>query len=115
MDQIHIRQLKMSAVIGLYPHERQAPQTVIIDLDLHLDLQSAGRSDRLTDTIDYAALTECVRKAVIESRFQLLEALAQHIADICLSESRIAAVDVTVTKPGGLQDGVVALTIHRSR
>ena len=115
MDQIHIRQLKLSAVIGVYPRERKAPQSLIVDLTLHTDLQVAGRSDRLTDTIDYAALVARVRKATARSRFQLLESLAQHIADLCLRDSRIAAVDVTASKPGALPGVVVAVTIRRSR
>ena len=115
MDQIHIRQLKLNAVIGLYPRERKAPQAVIVDLALHTDLQKAGRSDQLTDTIDYAALVERVRKAVAKSRFQLLEGLAEHIADLCLREPRMAAVDVTAAKPGALTGIGVAVTLHRSR
>ena len=115
MDQIHIRQLKLSAVIGVCPREREAPQPVIVDLALHTDLQVAGRSDRLADTVDYAALVERVRKAVAESRCQLLEALAEHIADLCLRELRIAAVDVTVAKRGALPGIGVAAAIHRSR
>ena len=115
MDQIHIRQLKLNAVIGVYPRERKAPQPVIVDLVLHADLQVAGRSDRLTDTVDYAALVARIRKAAAKSRFQLLESLAQHIADLCLREPRIAAVDVTAAKPGALPGIGVAVTMRRSR
>jgi len=115
MDQIHIQQLKLNAVIGAYPRERKAPQPVIVDIALHMDLQVAGRSDQLTDTIDYASLVARVRKAVTKSRFQLLEALAEHIADLCMHAPRIAAVDVTVAKPGALPGIGVAVAIHRSR
>jgi len=114
MDQIKIRQLKLKAVIGVRPRERKAPQPLIVDLALHAELQVAGRSDQLTDTIDYAGLVARLRKAVVKSRFQLLEALAEHIADLCLRE-RIVAVDVTVAKPGALPGIGVAVTIHRSR
>ena len=115
MDQIHIHNLKLNAVIGVYPRERKVPQAVVMDITLHTDLQVAGRSDQLSETIDYAALVARVRKAVAKSRFQLLEALAEHIADLCLREPRIAAVDVTVAKPGALPGIGVAVTIHRSR
>jgi len=115
MDQIQIRQLKLNAVIGVYPREREAPQPVIMDIILHTDLQEAGRSDQLSKTIDYAALVAGVRKAVAKSRFQLLEALAEHIAGLCLREPRIAAVDVTVAKPGALPGAEVSVTIHRAR
>jgi dihydroneopterin aldolase len=86
-----------------------------VDLALHTDLQAAGRSDQLTDTIDYAALVARVRKTVAKSRFQLVEALAEYIADLCLRETRIAAVDVTVAKPVALPGIGVAVTMHRSR
>lgn len=115
MDQINIRQLKLSAVIGVYPRERQAPQPLIVDIALHTDLQMSGRSDQLADTVDYAALVERVSKAVAASHFLLLEALAEHIADLCLRELRIAAVDVAVAKPDALPGVGVAVTIHRSR
>jgi len=115
MDQIQIRQLKLDVVIGVYPREREVPQTVIVDLALHMDLQVAGRSDQLTDTVDYAALVERVRKTAVKSRCHLLEALAQCIASLCLREPRIAAVDVTVTKPDALPGIGVAVTVHRSR
>ena len=114
MDQIHIRQLKLSAVIGVYPRERKAPQPVIVILPCTRTCKVAGRSDRLTDTLDYAALVARVRKAVAKSRFRL-EALAEHIADLCLRAPRIAAVDVTVAKPGALPGIGVAVTMRRSR
>ena len=115
MDQINIRQLKLNAVIGVYPRERKAPQALIMDLTLHTDLQESGRSDQLSDTVDYAALVERVRKAAANSHFKLLEALAEHIADLCLREPRIAAVDVTAAKPGALPGIGVAVTVHRTR
>lgn len=115
MDQIYIRQLKLKAVIGIYPRERKAPQPLVVDLALHTDLRAAGRSDRLTDTLDYAALVARIRKAVARSRFQLLEALAEHIAGLCLHAPRVAAVDVTVVKPRALPGAGVAVAIHRSR
>ncbi|MFA5043343.1 MAG: dihydroneopterin aldolase [Kiritimatiellia bacterium] len=115
MDQIQIRQLKLNVVLGVYPRERKAPQAVIVDLALHTNLQAAGRSDRLTDTIDYAALIARVRKAAAKSRCKLLEALAERIAGLCLREPRIAAVDVSVAKPGALPGIGVAVAICRSR
>ena len=115
MDQIHIRHFQLNVVIGVYPREREVPQPVIVDLALHTDLQAAGRSDQLTDTVDYVALVGRIRKAAVKSRFQLLEALAEHIADLCLREPRIASVDVTVAKPGALPGISVAVTIHRLR
>jgi len=115
MDQINIRQLKLNIVIGVSPRERAVPQTVTVDLALRMDLHVAGRSDRLEDTVDYAALVARVRKSASASRFRLLEALAEHIADLCLRETRIAAVDVTVAKPGALPGIDVAVTMHCSR
>lgn len=115
MDKIYIRQLKLKAVIGVYPRERQARQTLVVDLALHTDLRAAARSDNLKDTLDYAALVKLIRQAATKSRFRLIETLAGHIARLCLRTPRIAAVDVTVAKPGALPGVGVAVSVHRVR
>lgn len=115
MDQIHIRQLKLNVVIGVYARERKVPQTVSVDLTLHSDLQAAEHSDQLADTIDYAALVGRIRRAAAKNHCQLLEALAGRIAALCLRDPRIRAVDVTVAKPGALPGIGVAVTVRRAR
>ncbi len=101
-DKIHIRDLMLQCIIGVYPKERDAPQTVVINITLWADLARAGRSDDLGDTVDYKGLKDAVISMVDTTRFQLIEALAQKIASLCLATPGVAAAKVLVEKPGAL-------------
>jgi dihydroneopterin aldolase/2-amino-4-hydroxy-6-hydroxymethyldihydropteridine diphosphokinase len=62
------------------------------------DLRAAGQSDDLGDTLDYGALVEMVAKVVSGERFQLLERLAERIAEVVLGDARATSVTVSVRK-----------------
>ena len=97
-DLIQLRGLRVLGICGVLPEERERAQPFEVDLDVEVDLAAAGRSDELGDTLDYGALAEVVAGAVNASRFALLEALADHISDVVLSDPRALAVTVTVRK-----------------
>ena len=113
MDCIHIKDISIDCIVGVYPNERKKRQTVKLNITLHCDLNPAGKSDKLEDTVDYAALVEHVRDEVKKSRCFLLEALANRIAELCLSYKHVKAVDVTLAKPQALP-GSVQVEIHRA-
>ncbi|MFC1461707.1 dihydroneopterin aldolase [Verrucomicrobiota bacterium] len=113
MDRIYIRRLSLDCIVGVYPDERRTKQEVHTTITLHCDLQSAGQSDQLDDTVDYAALMQKITAEVEESRYHLLEALAERVASVCLADKRVRAVDVTVEKAKALPASV-AVEIHRS-
>ncbi|MBU4199515.1 MAG: dihydroneopterin aldolase [Verrucomicrobia bacterium] len=116
MDSIHIRQLPLECIIGVESRERQLAQHVIISISVHGDFREAGVNDRLQDAVDYVALRDRIVALVENSRFHLIEALAQAVADICLAEKRIVAADVVVEKPGAFSGhGAVAVEIHRAQ
>ncbi len=116
MDTIHIHGLKLACIIGTERRERARRQAVVVSVGLHGDFRKSGRRDRLEDAVDYAAVRDRIVALVKVSRFHLVEALAQAVADICLVENKIVAVDVTVEKPGALRcQGRVAVEIHRIR
>jgi len=116
MDTIHIRQLVLECIIGVASRERRFKQDVIVSVRLHGEFQEAGRNDRMEDTVDYATVRDRIAEKVENSRFHLLESLAWAVADICLAEPRVAAVDVVVEKPGAfLGHGSVAVEIYRAR
>ena len=112
MDCIHIKDISLDCIIGVYPKERRKRQTVKLNITLNCDLQPAGKSDKLEDTVDYATLIDRVRDEVKKTRCFLLEALANRIAELCLSYRHVKAVDVTVVKPQALS-GSVQVEIHR--
>ncbi|MCF7818145.1 MAG: dihydroneopterin aldolase [Kiritimatiellales bacterium] len=103
MDRIFIRDLALRCIIGIYPEERREKQDVIINVEMHCDLRKAGRSDDVNDTVDYKAVKKAILKLVEKSSFQLIESLAENIADIALSDQRVQQVVVGVDKPGALR------------
>ena len=117
-DRLAVRGLAVHGHHGVFEYERRDGQEFVIDLVLGLDTTLAAKSDDLQDTVDYGTLVDEVRSAVSNDPVDLIETLAQRIADVCLRHPQVEAVEVTVHKPHApiqvtFQD--VALTINRSR
>jgi D-erythro-7,8-dihydroneopterin triphosphate epimerase len=116
MDRIYIRDLALRCIIGLYPEERKNKQDILINITMETDLRAAGKSDTLTDTVDYKAIKLAILDFVEKSSFNLIESLAEGIAVICLKDKRVQGVTVTIDKPGALRFArSVAVEITRSR
>jgi dihydroneopterin aldolase len=88
--------------------ERREGQPFVIDLVLGLDTGAAAASDDLRDTVDYGSLVASVKSAVETDPVDLIETLAQRIADLCLLQDRVEWVRVTVHKPDAPIDATVA-------
>ena len=116
MDKIFIRDLALRCIIGIYPEERREKQDIVINVEMHADLRAAGRSDELNDTVDYKAIKKAILQLVEGSGFQLIETLAERIADIALANEKVKQVIVTIDKPGALRFArSVAVEISRTR
>ncbi len=116
LDRIHIRELRLRCILGLRDWERRKKQEIAIDLTLHADLRAACRSDAIGDTVDYSTLKQRVIDLVEASQFQLVERLAQAVADLCLEEARVRRAEVTIDKAGALRFArSVAVSITRER
>ncbi len=98
MGMIVIAGLRELGVHGVLPEEQTRPQPFEVDIELTVDLEAAGDSDALEDTVDYAAVAEAVSRVVSSERYQLLERLATRIAEVCSVDERVTAVAVTVRK-----------------
>ena len=111
MDTVFIKGLNAASVIGCYDWERDIRQTLVIDLELKADFTRAARTDALEHALNYAAISRRVIAVCDESRFQLLEALAERLAAIVLAEFSVSGLRMTITKPGPVSeadgDGVV--------
>jgi len=115
-DQIHIRDLHLRCVIGIYEEERRTKQDVMINVTLYADCRAAGRSDRIEDTVDYKAIKKRVIAMVEASDYFLVERLAERITELCLEDGRVHAARVVVDKPGALRFArSVAVEIVRTR
>jgi len=117
-DCIQMRGLRVVCIVGVLPEERERPQPLEIDVDIYTDLSAAGHSDDLDDTIDYGAAAQSVAEVCLSSQAQLLEHLAQLIADGLLEAAQVSAVDVTIKKlrpPIPLDIKFTAVQVFRRR
>ena len=105
MDTIFIRELRLQAWIGLYRHEKIAPQTIELDLEIALPAGGAVfRTGKIADTIDYGVVVEHVRALLAEERFGLVENLAERVAELILQDFKAPRVKVSVAKLGVLRE-----------
>ena len=117
-DELAIRGIECFGHHGVFDFERRDGQIFLIDLVLGFDSRLAGASDDLQDTVDYGSLVTSVKAAVESDPVDLIETLAQRIADTCLLDRRVEWATVTVHKPNAPIDATysdVALTITRKR
>lgn len=117
-DRLAVRGLAVHGHHGVFDFERRDGQEFIIDLVLGLDTRPAAEKDDLQETVDYGTLVDDVRSAVAHDPVDLIETLAQRIADVCLLNALVEDVEVTVHKPHAPIQATfddVALTIRRSR
>ncbi|MFV1974624.1 MAG: dihydroneopterin aldolase [Candidatus Scalindua sp.] len=115
-DKIYIRDLAVRCIIGVNHDERTEKQDVVINVILFTDTRNAGQTDILDDSVDYKMVKKAVLSLVEKSAFLLIEKLAEEIAKVCLDDSKVQKVNVTVDKPGALRyTRSVAVEIVRTR
>mgnify|MGYP001826430790 FL=1 len=103
MDKIFLHELKVETIIGIWEWERKIRQTVIIDLEMSADIAKAAATDDVADTLNYKSVAKRIQGFVADSSFQLVETLAEKIAEIIRGEFGVAWVRVTVHKPGAIR------------
>ena len=95
--QLLIRDLIIDWRIGVHPHEHMAPQRVRLNMELWF-VADTPIEDRLGNTVCYESLINRLKEMAIEQHLQLVETLADSIADLCFEDSRVNRVAVTVEK-----------------
>ncbi|MEE8106637.1 MAG: dihydroneopterin aldolase [Planctomycetota bacterium] len=114
---IRIEHLVLVTRIGVTAEERAEPQQIAVDLDMEVDAGAAGRSDDLSDAVDYAAVADRVTAFAHNHSCALLETLAHELTGLVFVEfPLVAAVTVTLHKPQAIDAARdVTLTIRRIR
>jgi dihydroneopterin aldolase len=102
MDTVFISGLRVDTIIGVYPWERRVRQTLVLDLELAGDNRRAAASDRIEDALDYAAIGNRVHAYIEESEFQLVETVAERVAELILAEFGVSWLRLRLAKPGAL-------------
>lgn len=116
MDIIYLTDLKIETVIGIFDWERRIKQTVRFDLEMGADIRKAASTDSIEDTLNYKAVAKRLIAFVEQSDFQLVETLAERVAEIVLNEFSVPWVRVRVNKKGAVRHAVdVGVLIERGR
>ncbi len=117
-DRIAITGIRATGFHGVYEHERREGQEFIADVVLTLSLHEAARTDDVADTVHYGEVAEDVAAVLAGDPVDLIETVAQRIADAVLARPLVQAVTVTVHKPQApiaVPFVDVAVTISRAR
>ncbi len=98
-----IRQLQVDCIVGIYPHERERAQAVLLDVEIDYDFAPAAASDAIADVVDYDAVVSSLTELIRARRFQLLETMAEASAALLLDRiPRATAVRVEIRKPAAV-------------
>lgn len=95
---IVVKDLVLMCSVGAYPHERLKPQRVRFNVDLGVRWPARPLDDTLENVVNYKDVTDGIRAIVAEGHINLVETLAERIADMCLADSRVLDARIGVTK-----------------
>ncbi len=114
-DHIVLTGLKIKCIIGIFDWERKTKQDVVIDLKFPCDIRKAALKDNIVDTKDYKKIAKTAIAFVEKSSYQLIETLAEKLADLLLHQFGLAEIELSVSKPGAVRGSQnVGIHIHRS-
>lgn len=103
MDIVYINDLKVDTVIGIFDWERRIRQTVSLDLEMAADIGKAAATDHIDEALDYKTIGKRVIGFIEESEFQLVETLAEKVAQLVLNEFSVPWLKLRLSKPGALR------------
>ena len=103
MDIIYLHDLRIDTVIGVFDWERRVRQTLILDLEMAADIRRAAASDDLADTLNYKAVAKRLIEFVGHSECQLVETLAERVAELVLNEFGVPWLRLRVNKQGAVR------------
>lgn len=118
LDRLALRGIRAVGHHGVFEHERREGQEFVVDAVLGVDTRAAGRADDLAQTVDYGRLSQQLVRAIVADSVDLIETLAERLADVCLAHPLVEWVELTVHKPEApieVPFDDVTLTINRSR
>lgn len=115
-DTIFLHDMRVETVVGIWEWERRIRQRVSIDLEMGGDVRRAAATDRIEATLNYKAVAKRVQQFVGDSSYQLVETLAQKVAELVLDEFDVPWIRVRVSKPGAIRGARdVGVVIRRER
>ncbi|MEZ5817848.1 MAG: dihydroneopterin aldolase [Hyphomicrobiaceae bacterium] len=111
-----VSRLELMASVGVFEVEHRYEQRIHVSIDLDVDDDYDGASDRLEDVLDYGSVITAAREIVDQRHFNLIETLAERIAEACLADPRVETARVTIEKPDIVSGcSAVGIAIERRR
>ena len=115
-DYIFLEGLEARCVIGIFDWERRIKQKILIGLEIPIDARRAARRDRIEDAVNYKTIAKRLVQEIEKSRFNLVESLAEFIAQISLEKFNLHEITVRISKPGAIRGARnVGVQISRRR
>jgi len=114
-DYVSVKDLSISAVIGVHDWERQVEQTLLVSADLAADIRPAAATDDLADALDYSAVARTIAAVVREGQFHLIETAAERVAERLLADFPVTWLRLELRKPITADAYTAAITIERTR
>jgi dihydroneopterin aldolase len=114
MDIVFIEDLRVPTTIGIYEWERNVQQTISFDIELGTDIRKAAASDDIDNALNYKSVSKRVIAYTTESRFLLVDTLAERVAELILEEFQVRWLRLRVTKRGAVRGSQgVGIVIER--
>ena len=114
MDIIFITDLRAEAIIGIFERERTIKQSISVDLEMSSDIRAAAATDHIDQALNYKDISKRVESFIAQSEFQLIETLAERIAQLIQHEFGVSWLKLTLHKVGALSNsGDVGVRIIR--
>ena len=113
---VFVRDLDLMALIGIYDHEKTAPQRIIVNIDLSVKEGQGPKDDDISHVVSYEIVVKKVEAIIAEGHINLVETLCERIATSCLTDKRVMAARVRVEKPDIIKNArSVGVEIERTR
>ena len=116
MDIIYLKNLKVKTRIGIFDWEKQVDQIINVNIELGVDTKKASETDDIKYALNYKNISKKVINYIENNRFNLIEQLAEKLAEMILSEENVLLVKLTISKPGAIRGSEdVGITITREK
>lgn len=118
IDTLILKECRFDCYIGIFPKERKVKQTIVIDVEIAVDIRKAAKSDSIKDAIDYRDVHAVMKQRIEKNTSFLIETLAEELAQLILKNFPVKSVTLTLQKPKPMQKrggAWAGLRITRSR
>ncbi|MCW8863399.1 MAG: dihydroneopterin aldolase [Colwellia sp.] len=114
MDKVFIKGLHIQTTIGFFQWEKEIKQTLVIDVAMAWDTAKAAVNDELAKTLDYAEISTAIAAFANENPVDLLETLAERMAEFLMTQYHIPWLQLSIGKPGAVHNAdTVGVEIER--